>query len=145
MVARKPSVIYQTKCVLCHFVTFYMTHVVVFSSLSSLFFSFWNCMKCIYFPFQLVSNNSCKIHEFLFCMKPVGSLLLDCCNPQEATKIRVLFPSTHLLFIHSQMLYDFLYGRSFMKFIYFVQFSNGRIFCVTEIRNFVFLKKKYTL
>jgi len=51
MVARKPSVIYQMKCALCRFVTFYMTHIVVFSSFSSLFFSFWNCMKCIYFPF----------------------------------------------------------------------------------------------
>jgi hypothetical protein len=42
MAAKKPSVIYQTKCTLCRFVTFYTTHVVVFSSLSSLFF-FWNC------------------------------------------------------------------------------------------------------
>lgn len=83
MAAREPSAIYQMKCVFCRFVTFYMTHVVVFSSLSSLCFSFWNCTKCIYNAFYLVSNNSYKIHEFLFCMSPVGSLLSDCGNPQE--------------------------------------------------------------
>lgn len=138
VVVRKPSEIYQTKCALCRFVTLHMTHITVFSSRTSLFFSFsvrWNCMKCTFFRFQLVWNKPYRIHEFLFCIKHAGSLLLV-----KANRIKISLPSVHLLFIHSQGLYDFLYGRNFVKFIEFVLFQTEE-YCDNEKLNFVYLTK----
>jgi len=66
MAARKPSVIYQMKCALYRFVTFYTTHVLVFSSHSSLFFSFWNCEMHLLPFFSLFRTIHAKFMNFCF-------------------------------------------------------------------------------
>jgi hypothetical protein len=138
MVVRKASVIYQTTCALCRFVTFYMTHVIVFSSLhySSPSFLYgetvWNVFTS---GFSLFGTIHTKLINSCFVLS-----LSDLFYWTRLKELKFFFHQSIFCLSTAKSYMIFCMDANLWNLLGLYYFETEE-YCDTEMRNFVFLTK----